>query len=321
MEPVAPQCPGPGALSASRYAWVLIEASRPHFFAFPVGAMLAGLSTNPAPTATSSVILCCAVAGLGWGVGQLMNDVLDREADRIDAPGRPAVRGLLPARLTLFVAAAIGLGLVAVLQGLHSKGWVLGLLSMVLILTYNKCKAWPGGGNLSHGILMSLACLIGAGVAAPAVPLLTIMRDHAATLALTGTCAALYLQSNYEKDMRGDAVAGYRTLAHVLGVRTSAALRAGSSILWTTAALLCTDVLLPQVQLLLTGGLLSFSAVRVSRQGTVGAALQGYGAAVHSGTLGMLALGATAVPLWIFGTLSAVAVLLTEAAFRRTANP
>ena len=33
--------------------------------------------------------------------------------------------------------------------------------------------------------------------------------------------AALYLQANYEKDRIGDAQAGYRTLAHVLGVRGS----------------------------------------------------------------------------------------------------
>lgn len=321
MKPAASEGASQDAFSVFGYFAVLLSASRPHFFAFPVGAILAGLSTSAFPPSTVRITLACLIAGVGWGIGQLLNDVLDLEADSIDAPERPAVRGLLPPRLTISLATAIGLILVAILIQLHPFGWLLGLCSMALILSYNKCKAIPGVGNLSHGLLMSVACLIGAAVAQPKAPLDVLIQTNGSSLFFTGAWAALYLQSNYEKDMRGDAVGGYRTLAHVLGLRASALMRAGIAVSVGAVALRQMSEFLPMAQLAVAAGLIVFSSLRVAQDNTMAGALRGYRASVHGGTLGMVAFGAGVLPPLVFCGISLIAVLLTEAAFRRTTNP
>src|SRR6266542_1477817 len=85
-------------------------ALRPHFFALSGIAALAG-SAAVTSTPTPRIALGAFIAGLGWGVGQLVNDLLDRETDVVNAPDRAIVARRLPAGPALVCAAALGIGL------------------------------------------------------------------------------------------------------------------------------------------------------------------------------------------------------------------
>lgn len=303
------------------YARILVRAARPHFFAFPVGAALAGAASQPQAASALRLSLALIAAGLGWGVGQLLNDVFDREADAVDAPDRPAVRGLLPTGPTLAVAAALGVLVASVVVMLHPQGWLMGLGAAALIGSYNLFKRFPLLGNVSHGLVMSLACLIGAAAVAPTKTLAELMSSAASSLALTFLWAGLYLAANYEKDRRGDAAAGYWTAAHVLGVRGSAFVRGGFALLIFAAVACALSDWWTRGGVAVAVVLVLVSVVQTWRGGDEAAALRGYRAAVHGGALGMLSLGAGAVSPFIFVSLLLVSGALTEAAFRRTDNP
>jgi 4-hydroxybenzoate polyprenyltransferase len=192
---------------------------------------------------------------------------------------------------------------------------------MGLIVSYNACKALPVLGNLSHGALLSMACLIGAALADPLEPLARLAAHVAPALLCTGLWAAIYVQSNYEKDRAGDAAAGYRTSMIWLTIRQSAQLR-GVAVCFVLAYVLFTHHSpWARVQFTLAAGLVLVSSWTVARDGTQAGALRGYRAAVHGGTLGMIGLGAGAVPLAVLVALTTCAHALTEWAFLRTKNP
>ena len=111
--------------------------------------------------------MAAVAVGVGWGVGQLLNDLVDVDADAVDAPDRPAVRGLLPEGPTALVAVAIGVAVTVALSLSHSLGWLLAMVSAALMLAYSPAKGLPALGNLTHGALMAWLCLIGASVAMP----------------------------------------------------------------------------------------------------------------------------------------------------------
>lgn len=303
-----------------QYSWALLGATRPHFFALPIGAAFAGVAATHVRLPLSTLLLVALISGGGWAVGQLLNDVLDRDADAIDAPQRAAVQGLLPPNTTIPLALGVGAFLFFLLTRSTPHGWKLGLLSMLLILTYNKCKALPALGNLSHGALLGCASLIGAAIACPQSPSM-IVSDTCSVALLTAAWAALYLQGNYEKDMRGDAAAGYQTLAHVLLLRKSAIVRLLSALF--VGGLIARE--LPRLAYLapalLAVGMIAISALWVAWQNTPDAALGAYRWTVHGAVLGMLAMGGPALPHWVYAALIGVALSLIELAFRRSANP
>lgn len=303
------------------YLCALLGATRPHFFALPVGAAYAGAATTETHVEPARLVYIGLIAGGGWACGQLLNDVLDREADSIDAPNRPAVRGLLPLKSTILLAFSVGVLLLGLLAALTPLGLKLGLLSMMLILTYNICKGIPGLGNLSHGALIACAAYIGAAVARPHSDLAELNERTFDVAAVVFGWAALYLQGNYEKDARGDAHAGYRTLAHVLGDRQSALLRAAGAaglgmLMWGLLPLS-----IHRVAAAVGVGLVLSSALWVARKNHPTFTLKAYRWTVHGAVIGMLALGGAALPFPFYLALSLAAIILTELAFRRTPNP
>jgi 4-hydroxybenzoate polyprenyltransferase len=211
------------------YGKVLGGALRPHFFGLPAGAALAG-GAAVGPSEVRRVAVAAALAGLGWGVGQLLNDLLDREADSIDAPDRPAVRGALPEGPTMLIAMLLGLGVAVGTTLLHPSALWLALLASLLLLGYGYAKHWPLLGNLAHGALVATSTLIGAVAAAPGFPAEDVIPRAAPVAGLVCGWAMVYLESNYEKDRRGDRAAGYVTLPQLVGLRWSAALRAAGAL-------------------------------------------------------------------------------------------
>src|SRR5262245_41097302 len=74
-------------ISTGSFLVELAMALRPHFFALSGIAALAGASAVSTVFGVR-IAIAAVIAGLGWGVGQLVNDLLDRETDQINAPDR-----------------------------------------------------------------------------------------------------------------------------------------------------------------------------------------------------------------------------------------
>jgi geranylgeranylglycerol-phosphate geranylgeranyltransferase len=314
---------GLGSVPRSEFARAVVSALRPQFFALPAGAALAGaaaaLPANPSPR----VLLAAAAAAAGWGVGQLLNDLIDRTADEVDAPDRPAVRGLLPEGPTVMVAAGMGTAVAIGTVLVHPMGALLAASAALLLLTYDAAKPIPLAGNLVHGALIANAALIGAAAALPDQPLIAVLERAWFIALITGSWAAVYLEANYEKDRVGDAHAGQHTLPQVLGLRASALVRAGAAvaIAWAAAESHPFSGTVGRGAWWAALALLSVSALRVIRVASERAALGGYRFAVHAAAVGMLALGSATLGEAGSAVAILVAVALIEHAFHRTPNP
>ena len=312
-----------GALRPSEFARAVLSALRPQFFALPAGAALAGAATASAAAPSWRVIAAAAAAAAGWGVGQLLNDLVDRSADAIDAPDRPAVRGLLPEGPTVMVAASLGTAVAICTVLVHPTGALLAASAIVLLLAYDAAKPLPLAGNLVHGALIANAALIGAAAALADQPLRGVIERSWLVALLAGAWAAVYLEANYEKDRVGDAHAGQRTLPQVVGLRASALVRAAAAAAIAVAAARSQAFSgsIGRIAWWAALALLAISALRVAVTPTERAALSSYRFAVHAATVGMLALGSAT--LGEAGTAVAIliAVTLTERAFHRTPNP
>jgi geranylgeranylglycerol-phosphate geranylgeranyltransferase len=206
--------PGPlpqGALS--RFAARFGVAMRPHFCTLAGMAALAGVAAAPG-LPTWRVALAVGLCAGGWGAGQVFNDLLDREVDLRLAPDRPIARGELPALATLLADIALAGALVVAALAL---GWRAALVAVGVAAAgvgYNLTKALPGLGNLTHAAMVG-ACALLAPAASPAAA-------AGPSLAVAGVLAVAdlhYVTANYLRDAAGDAAAGYRTLAVVLGRR------------------------------------------------------------------------------------------------------
>ncbi len=302
------------------YALAVLESLRIHFFALPATAVLAGAASTGSTEIRLPVLLAAIGAAFGWGGGQLLNDLLDVKADSIDAPTRPAPRGLLPAKPTLLIVTLIAVFVAGVTCWVHEAGIALAVLAALLLVVYGPCKRWPGLGNLAHGALMAVAVFIGAAAARPDDPLSVIVRASSETAALAGSWAAIYLQANYEKDRRGDAAARVVTLPHLIGLRASAGARAVLATLWGGAVWHMAEGASPFA----TGGavaLVGISAAITFQGNSEAAALRGYRYAVHGTAVGFLALARPVLPTPAFVGLMLLAGGLVELAFWRHPNP
>jgi geranylgeranylglycerol-phosphate geranylgeranyltransferase len=308
-----------------RFIAVLTEAVRLHFFAFGAGAALAGAAAVSSSAVSWRVALAAFVAGAGWGVGQLINDVLDRDTDAVNAPGRPIADGRLPVGPTLAVSLASGLGLVAAMLAIHPAAWVLAPAAVVLLVGYNAAKGLPLVGNVAHGAIASVAGAMGVLGALPAEAgsLSDALEALASAWPMLGAILAIdawFLLSNYEKDRVGDRAAGYRTLPLLIGIRACALLRAlqavalAASVVWPGAV----PTLPGKVALSIAAALGLISTLPPLLSGTEEAALRGYRLAVPASFIAMLGLAAPLLGTvgLVFATLASLAVV--ELTFRRT---
>jgi 4-hydroxybenzoate polyprenyltransferase len=291
-----------------KFAWAVLWSLRPHYFVFPGAAALAGAAAAPRTESIWKIATVASATALSWGIGQLINDLVDVEADRIDAPHRAGVRGLLPEGPTVAVAIVLAVFVTIAVASVGPLSLALLGLSALLLLVYQPAKTVPGLGNLAHGALMGSVAALGFVTTAGT------LSGSAGIVGVVALWAAVYLEANYEKDAAGDRVAGYRTLAHVLGLRGSAIARllAGFAGLWLARGFFTTNL---AVGFAIASAALLFVSVLASTR-----ALLAYRFAVHSTTLGFTALAAP-----LLGNMSlvflGVAVLLVEHAFFTSKNP
>jgi 4-hydroxybenzoate polyprenyltransferase len=325
------------------FAREMMIAMRPHFFALPSLAALAG-AANPNYRSDSDLLdggsnlaknlLAALVCGLGWGVGQIINDLMDRESDRVNAPDRAISRGHLPAGPALLFAVTLGVLLSAAIVLKLGHAWFFVPPAALLMIFYNAAKKWPVLGNVAHGALVAVAAAIGASSVIepispfeaphdPSVMFFLEMRDFYPVFIVVGSIAAWYLQSNYEKDRPGDRAAGYMTLAVVMPVRASAAIRAAGMVAIAIAArafrLLPDEVSMVTMAAGVVVGLISTIGPMIAN--TDAAALHAYRYALVASILCLLALAAPLLGRWATSVVLVLALLLVRAAFRRSENP
>lgn len=314
------------------FAVELGAALRPHFFALSSMAALAGAAgMRETSEVTPRTVVAAITCGLGWGVGQIVNDLMDRESDAVNAPGRAIIDGRLPAGPALIAAVALGALLSVTTVLVHPRAWIFLPMAVLLLVFYNAAKRVPVLGNVAHGALMTIAAAIGAAsrvslpMGDPESTTMFLRRIFAASPAFVAVAAiaAWYLQSNYEKDRPGDRAAGYFTLATVLPVRASAAVRAAAIVAIAVSARamgLLSDAI--STTTMVAGAALGIASTIGPMLGNSDqAALRAYRFAVVASILCMLALAAPLLGRWGTTALLAVALALVHAAFRRSENP
>jgi 4-hydroxybenzoate polyprenyltransferase len=223
MSPAAPgavaQTQAGPPLGRGDRARAYIRLLRFHFAPISLAAGLAGMVVAPRSATPASIVVGVAVCAFGYGIGQVINDFADREADAVNAPDRPFVTGELHPARSLAVASGslVAMLVAAAVVAPAVDLWV--LVALAGHLLYAATKRLPLVGNLVNGADLAVFTLIGAAAAAPErgwldVPSPVLVTAGLIALAFTGFSVIAYF-----KDISGDRAAGYNTLPVALGAR------------------------------------------------------------------------------------------------------
>jgi geranylgeranylglycerol-phosphate geranylgeranyltransferase len=190
-------------LSSTLRDWVKL-ARLPNALTAGLGVWL-GQVCLPGPFAWKSAVLGSAAMAILAAAGNMQNDVLDLQVDRINRPDRPLASGRIARGTAL--AVAILLYLVALLLA-FALGRPEGLLTMgmaALLCLYNlKLKALPLWGNLAVAALCALAIYL---------PELGRLPDYTAIPVLFAFLTTLAREvAKDAEDVAGDRACGYQTL-------------------------------------------------------------------------------------------------------------
>jgi geranylgeranylglycerol-phosphate geranylgeranyltransferase len=189
-----------------------------------VGVMAAGTWWS------NTDMLIAAIAGtlIGSG-GNIINDVFDRNIDRINKPRRAIASGIVSPSAGALWAAICGSTGILLSMVLHPAALAIAVSSVALLYAYSALlKRIPLLGNLVVGLVTGSAFIYG-GFAAEA-PLAGILPAVFACVMNIGREIIKDVE-----DMPGDRISGYRTLPLWLGARP-AILLAGILLLTTAAA-------------------------------------------------------------------------------------
>ena len=167
-------------------------------------------------TSILKTALILAVVFFGWGVNQVINDILGLKEDRINAPHRPLVTGELPFKTAITISAVFFIAGLAVTAYLNIYAIWIYLAVFLLNVFYEYMKGIPFVGNLVFALLMPLClyygamCVNGAG--------LEILTEES----LWTAAVAFFLINfsmcffTYYKDYDGDKKTGKKTLVVLL---------------------------------------------------------------------------------------------------------
>ncbi|MBI1192994.1 MAG: hypothetical protein GC205_07465, partial [Bacteroidetes bacterium] len=169
-----------------------------------------------------STLLICAA-------GNMVNDLMDRQADAINKPGRnPVGRELsLPLTRALYsLLTAVGVGIGLTLGLARNLGWVSAVPAAAALVLWAYSRAmqhWPFAGNLAVALLVSLTVLLPAmffpAQASLSNSIVDVTLGYFALLAGLSTWTREWVKDL--EDRPGDKRAGSRTAALVLEVSTS----------------------------------------------------------------------------------------------------
>ena len=202
----------------------LLRLVRIHNLVVAAAGVLAGGWIALGALQTPNVLALAAVAAAGFGmVGNVLNDIWDQAADRVNRPGaaRPLAAGRVTrGRADLCVAggAVVGLGAAALVNG---TAVLVGLAAFAVLVLYSPVLKRRGVlGNVAVALVAGLPLMYGA-----------IAVGHAAAGLVPWILAAwIHLVREIVKDIddqAGDRTLGRRTLPLVVGARRASVVAAG----------------------------------------------------------------------------------------------
>ncbi|MDB5048886.1 MAG: geranylgeranylglycerol-phosphate geranylgeranyltransferase [Fibrobacteres bacterium] len=183
-----------------------------------------GHACLPGPLAWKAAVLGSAAMAVLAAAGNMQNDVLDLQADRINRPDRPLPSGRVAPGPVL--SASIALYLLAVLLGFAlggSEGFLTLAMGLLLWLYNLKLKAMPLWGNLAVAALCALAIYL---------PELGRFPDFTAIPVLFAFLTTLAREvAKDAEDVAGDMAIGYNTLPIRFGPDAAKGVTAAACIL------------------------------------------------------------------------------------------
>ena len=190
---------------------------RPHYMPLSLGTGLVGAVVGADDPAAASLTIGLASCLFGYGLGQIMNDYVDRKADAINAPDRPLVSGEVNANAALAasVAASLALLVAALVVSPPLALWMLAAGPGHAL--YTLTKGIPVLGNLTNGVNVATLVLVGAAAAAPERSALDVPPEVWVNAGLMALVLTGFGMVTYFKDVPGDTAVGYRTFVVAMG--------------------------------------------------------------------------------------------------------
>ena len=185
---------------------------RPYLFFISGMAGCVGIVFSGATASIGRIISVLSVVFFGWGVNQVINDLLGLKEDRINAPHRPLVTGMLPVKAAILFSAFLFVIGGFVTYMLNTQALIPYFLVFILNIIYEYSKRIPLLGNIVFGLLL-VPCLYYGAMCINAKGL-EILWDKkllllAIAIALMNMTVAFY---TYYKDFLGDKIIGKKTI-------------------------------------------------------------------------------------------------------------
>lgn len=205
----------------SERVYGLVELTRPmNSIAAGVLTFSGGFVAHGAGILSGSEALLTTVAIvvtiLATGAGMAINDVFDREIDRITNPRRPIPHGVVTYKTALIFSIALFCIAGALTLLLPVVAFLIAAVNIVLLVTYTTVfKGLPGAGNVIVAYLGGSTFLFGAA----AVDRLTYAIGVLFLLAALSTLSREIIKD--VEDVAGDRKEGLNTLPIVIGEQRS----------------------------------------------------------------------------------------------------
>ena len=200
-----------------KISFAYLKSMRPYLFFVSGMAGCLGLVFSGRPVSFGRAAAVLSVVFLGWGVNQVINDLLGLPEDKINAPHRPLVTGALPRRPAILLSMFLFILGGIVTFYLNPSALVLYLFVFILNIAYEFSKKIPWLGNIVFSLLLAPCLYYGAmcvnkeGLGIFADKKLFLL---ATAIIMINIMAAFF---TYYKDYRGDKAAGKKTVIVQLG--------------------------------------------------------------------------------------------------------
>jgi len=182
------------------------------------------------PTPPEKMLVILVILFLSWGVNQIINDYLGREADSINAPERPMVSGELDPWRALLVSVTLIFATFVIAVIYLEPISVLPLAAGVLLnFAYEYAKGHGLAGNIVFGVMISMCTMFGFYASGPMAVYLT--RSRVAVLFIVMVLNGVMTFYTYFKDVAGDRAAGRVTLVVRYGPHISRYVGIGMALL------------------------------------------------------------------------------------------
>jgi geranylgeranylglycerol-phosphate geranylgeranyltransferase len=188
------------------------------------GGVWLGHACLPGPLAWKTAALGSAAMAFLAAAGNMQNDVLDLQADRINRPDRPLPSGRVARGAVLSVSMALYLLALSIGFALgESEGFLTLGMGMLLWLYNLKLKSMPLWGNLAVAALCALAIYL---------PELGRFPDFTAIPVLFAFLTTLAREvAKDAEDVAGDMAVGYSTLPIRFGLGAAKGVTAAACVL------------------------------------------------------------------------------------------